>query len=287
MNEILGYARRGRNDWWRYLATPMLAVVLVLLVDLITDRWIAQSGLLPKDFKALADDPSHPTWFFGYGSLFSAGLLLSLVVSALIVHHKRFTDIIGKWRWGHVASGAGAGLILFIVATGIDYLVQPAGFRLIKEPQTATLLLVAVPYALLLIIFVQFLFCGYLTQGILLATKRPLVTALVVGVISTVGSKDWPHAAGDFATMAVWVLITIRTGGIAFACGMGLVGELFGAVVVVDSDSSLRGSPGLIAQTTPGLAWFDAAVSCVLLVALWLWVVRRYPVTEQAADVFA
>ncbi|HWD67576.1 MAG TPA: hypothetical protein VG227_06395 [Caulobacteraceae bacterium] len=287
MNEFLGYARRGRNDWWRYLATPVLAVVLVLLVDLITDRWIAQTGLLPKDFKALTVDPSHPTWFFGYGSLFAAGLLLSLVVSALIVHHKRFTDIIGNWRWSHVASGAVAGLLVFIVATGIDYLVQPAGFRLIMGPQTTTLLLVAVPYALLLNLFGLFFYCGYLSEGVLLATKRPLVTAVVVGVLSMVDAKDWPHAAAYFASQAVWVLITIRTGGIAFAWGMGIVGDFLGAVVVVDSDSVLRGSPGLFAQTTHGLAWFDVAVTCILLAAIWLWVVRRYPAREQAADVFA
>ena len=287
MNDFLDFARRGRNDWWRYLATLAMALALVLLVDLIVSPWLAQSGLLPKNFKALTDDPSQPVWYFGYGTVFAAALLLSLVVSALIIHHKRFTDIVGDWRSDQAMVGAGVGLFLVVLATGIDYIVQPGGFRLIAGPQTVALLLVAIPNTLLLTLFVQVLYCGYLTQGVLLASKRPLVTAVVVGALGMAGARDWPHAAGDFATMVLWVLITIRTGGIAFAWGMSLVGELFGDVVVVDFDSPLRGSPGIFAQSTPALDWFDVAVSGLLFVILWLWIMRRYPVKERAADVFA
>lgn len=287
MHEFLDYARRGRNDWWRYLATPMLSFALVFMVDLIVSPWITVTGLSPKAYHALADDPSQVAWYYGSGSLFGGVLLLGLVVSALIVHHKKFNDIVGCWRWSQVALGAGAGLIVFVVAGGVDYIVQPGGFRLSSGPQTAILFLLAVPFALLLNLWGQVFFCGYLTQGVLLATKRPLVTAVVIGVLSLYGAENWPHAVGGFATMVLEVMITIRTGSIAFAWGFGVVGDFLGAILVVDSESPLRGSPGLFTQTTPGLAWFDVAVSCLLLVIFWLWFVRRYPLKEQAADVFA
>jgi uncharacterized protein len=286
--EFLEYARRGRNSWWRYLATLVLSVVLILLVRLITDPLIARSGILPPNFAALTNDPSQPIWYYGDGTVFAGGLLLSLIVSALVVQNKHFADIIGHWRWDHAATGVVAALLLAVIGTGVDYAVHPGGFQFVAGPETLTLLLVAIPQSLMLGLFAQALFSGYLTQGLLLAAKRPFVVAALVGVIGIWGAKGGAHAAGSFVTNAAMALITIRLAGIAFAWGFTAFGNLFGAVVAVESDDVLRGSPGVFTQTTPELAWLDVAVGSVLLVLLWLWISRRYPASKDpTVDVFA
>jgi uncharacterized protein len=281
VHEFLAYARRGNNSWWRYLATPVLAFVLLTLVQLIADTWTARAGLLPPNFTVLTRDASNPVWFYGYGSLLSAGLLLSLLVAALVIQNKNFADLVGHWRWAHAAAGAAAGLALVIVATGVDYAVHPAGFQLIVGPQTVVLALVAIPYCLLLVLFDEVFYRGFAAQGLLLATKRPLVVAVGSGALSMLGVNSWPHAADAFVWGFAAGLIAIRTGGIAFTWGMAAVTSLFNAVVSVESDDVLRGSPGIFAQTTPDLAWLDVVVSCVLMALLWVWVSRRYPASKD------
>jgi len=101
------------------------------------------------------------------------------------------------------------------------------------------------------------------------------------------GANRWQHGAGSLAFGIASALITIRTGGIALATGLSFADGLFNAVVVIDSDGMFHGSPGIFAQAVSGVAWFDLAVSCALLFAIWFWVVRRYPASEPTADVFA
>ena len=284
MSEFLEYARRGRTEWWRWLATLAMAIVLALLASLTRDLLIVQPHMELQAFEALTKDPTHPAWFFGNATVTSVILLLSLAATALVIQNKSFLDIVGAWRWRRAALGAGAGLIFCLISTGADYLVHPDGFQLILGPETATLLLVAIPFSLLGALSDEFVFRGYLAQGLLLAAKRPLVAAAAVGVFGCLGARDWPHAAGDFAGGVATALIAIRTGGVAFTWGLGVGATLFNAVAVVSSEDVFHGAPGIFSQTTPDLAWFDVAVNSLLLAALVLWIMRRYPASDPVGD---
>jgi hypothetical protein len=286
--EFLTYARRGKTSWWRWLATPVLAVLLVTLITVIAQPLIVRAAFLPPGFNALIENPSQPLWYYGHSIVFCAVLLLSLVTAALVVQDKQFIDVLGAWRWSGAGRGAAAALAMGVIGTGVDYLVDPKGFQFIAGPQTATLFLVAVPQSLIGGLFDELFFSGFVTQGLLLATKRPFVTAGVVGVLGMYGATSAAHAAGDFIFTAALALITIRTGGIAFAWGFTSLSALFGAGVAVESDDVLRGSPGLFAQTTPELAWLDVAVTAAMLVGVWFWIARLYPADKDpTVDAFA
>jgi uncharacterized protein len=288
MNRFLEYARRGNNAWWRYVATPVLALLLALLLTIIADPWIERSGLLPHDVSALAKSPSNPVWYYGMHGFEAAFLLACLIVSLLVVHNKNVRDIVGNWDWGRVATGAGAGLLLCLVTEAVEFALRPGGFQLVVGPQTATLALVAIPFVAIGGFFVEFLASGYWAQGLLLATKRPLVAALIVGVFGMEGAHNWPQAVGGLGWGIASALIAIRTGGIAMSWGLSVANNLFCDVVVVNSwDDGARGSPGIFTQTTPDLFWLDTAITCVLLAAICLWVVRRYPESQPIAEVFA
>jgi len=112
----------------------------------------------------------------------------------------------------------------------------------------------------------EYVFRGYLTQGLLLATQ----TAVAGGDPERAGVRrpahsQWRPAVGQRDPVRRGhPLIAIRTGGIAFGYGLHLINNLFGAVIVVSAGDVFNGAPGLWTQTTPGLMWWDVALGVAL-----------------------
>jgi membrane protease YdiL (CAAX protease family) len=279
VSQYLDFARRGRNDWWLYIAAPTAGLILwfLLIVGLTVAAMVMR--VLPADFSDLAKDPSHPALFYSFTGLVFAGLTLGVALAAWVIQGKRPSDIIGAWRWRDVAIGAGLWLIVCVVGALIDYAVRPGAFRLTLSPATATLALFAIPSLGVQTFCEEFLFRGYVTQGLLLATKRPLVTALVSGAIfaSLHIPNGWPQAGSALVFGVVTALIAMRTGGLGLGWGMHVANNLFGAILTVSTDDVLRGSPGVFTVTAPQLAWLDVAVSVVGFGLLWVFVARRRP----------
>jgi membrane protease YdiL (CAAX protease family) len=198
-------------------------------------------------------------------------LLLCFIAAVRLLHAKHFGDIVGAWSWRRLLTGAGVWLVVCLVAVLVDYLIQPSGFSNTAGGATLTLAFWAVPSLLVQTFTEEFIFRGYVTQGLLLATRRPMVTAVLSGLaFATLHIPNgWPQAASAAAFGLITALIAMRTGGIAFTFGLHLVNNLFGAVIVVSANDVFRGSPALITQATPHLMWLDATVPFVaLLVAL-------------------
>jgi len=279
VSSFLEFARRGRNDWWRYVLTPAVGIIvwLVLIVGLTLAATFTH--LLPADFTDLAKDPAHPAIFYGFTGLVFAGFAIAVALAAWAIQGKRPWDIVGAWRWPDVATGAGLWLIVCVVGVLIDYALRPGSFRLTLSPATMTLALFAIPSLGAQTFCEEFLFRGYVTQGLLLATKRPVVTALISGAIfaSLHIPNGWPQAAGALVFGIVTALIVMRTGGLGFGWGMHVANNLFGAILVVSTDDVLRGSPGVFTASAPELAWFDVAFSVVAFGLVWLFVARRWP----------
>ena len=277
MDTYLDYARRGRNDWWRYLLTIVLAVVIWIALVVAITVGLTVSRLMPVDIKAEMATPAHPLVFYlGNGLAFGA-LVLGFVIAMRLLQGKRFVDVIGAWRWSRFWAGLGIWTACLVVVTLIDFVLRPSGFRWVASPATASLALVALLGLGVQTFAEEFIFRGYLTQGLLLATKRPVVAAILSGLVfgSLHIPNGIPQALNAVLFGAVAALITIRTGGLAFTYGMHLINNLAGAVIVVSANDVLKGSPGLITQSTPGLIWWDL-IAGVLILAAPLWLVMRW-----------
>jgi len=287
VSQFLEYARRGRNDWWRYVLAPVAAVVVWLIVIVAFTVGAMLLHLLPANFRDLAKDPSHPAIFYGFTGVVFAGFAVAVGLAAWAIQGKRPGDIVGAWRWRDVALGAGLWVVLCIVGALVDYAVRPGAFRLTLGPETAVLALFAIPSLGLQTFCEEFLFRGYVTQGVLLATKRPLVTALISGAIfaSLHIPNGWPQAAGALVFGIVTAMIAMRTGGLGFGWGMHVANNLFGAILIVSTDDVLRGSPGVFTVAAPDLAWLDVAVSVVAFALVWVFVNRRWPAAAQPAQI--
>jgi membrane protease YdiL (CAAX protease family) len=263
----LDYAARGKNAGWRYAAGLSLALVLAMVFAFVITLPLALLHALPADLAQQMQHAVHPTTFYAAQGVVFAVVLAGFAAAIAIVHNKRPADIIGLWRWRAFAAGLGIWLAVLIITSLIDFALSPSGFTFTANAQTP-ILAVCSCLALAVQTFAEeFVFRGYITQGLLLATRRPMVTAVLSGLVfgSIHIPNGIPQAANAVVFGVVLALIAIRTGGLAFGLGVHMVNNIYGAVVMVSSDDVFRGSPGLFTQHTPRLMWWDTATAAVAL----------------------
>jgi membrane protease YdiL (CAAX protease family) len=279
MSDYLDYARRGRNAWWLYLLAGLLGAGGGVAVSGVIGGALVLGRAVPKQMVLDLMQPSHPVNFFlGNGVVFAV-LLAAFALAIRLVQAKRFGDIVGDWRWGRFAAGFGLWSLCLAAMTLADLMLRPGGFRWSANGQTPALAVAAL-FGLGVQTFTEeFVFRGWLTQGLLLATKRPLPAALISGVLF--GALHIPNGVPQWANATLFgvvaALIAIRTGGLAFTFGLHLINNLFGAVVVVSAGDVFHGAPGLFTQTTPGLMWWDVIAGVALLAVPAVFVLGRWP----------
>jgi membrane protease YdiL (CAAX protease family) len=202
-------------------------------------------------------------------------LLLGFIAAARLIHGKTFTDVVGAWRWSLFAQGLAIWISVLLASAFIDFLIAPAGFTVTANAQTPKLASLALGGLAIQTFAEEFVFRGYLTQGLLAATRRTLPTVLISGALF--GAMHIPNGVPQAVSATVagvlFAAIAIRTGGMAFTSGLHLANNAFGAVVLVSTGDTFRGSAGILTQNTPHLMWWDTAVGAVglLLVATWVY----------------
>lgn len=296
MDIFLDYASRGRNAWWRYVASSVAAFLVAGLILILLSMALLATHLLgPRMVAALRHPTEAPAFFLGMTATFGA-LLAGWVLSARFVQKKRFADIVGLWRWPLFFRGAVIWILVECAAVLADRLLAPGGFRISASAATLRLFVFASLGLGVQTFAEEFVFRGFLTQGLLLALKRPIPAAIASGLLF--GALHIPNGAPQAVNAVAFGVacsyIAIRTGGIAFTYGLHLTNNLFGAVVVVSTSDVFKGSPGLITQNTPGLLWWDVAYSVFAFAAIgwFVWrgglsvaAPRRERVAERAGGV--
>lgn len=283
MDLYLSYAERGRTAWWRYLLTILVGVVLAILALALFSLVLGMLRLLPRDLAHQLQSPSDPWMFFAAIAIIFASLSGGFAAAAVLIQRKRAADIIGDWRWSLFAWGAAVLLAIQVVLSGLDFALAPAGFS--AAGHGTPLLALWVLGALLVQTFSEeFIFRGFITQGIVLVLRRPLPAACVSGLVfgALHIPNGWPQAINAAWFGIVCAFLAIRTGGIALTSGIHLANNYFGAMGVVSGGDIFKGSPGLFVQNTPQLTWWDLSLS-VLAIAILPWLFRRLGILPGAA----
>jgi membrane protease YdiL (CAAX protease family) len=286
MGTYFDFASRGSNAWWRYPLCLVAAVLLAGAILLVLGVALTLMRLLPPDIATQIQQPKNVIPFFlGIAATFAA-LTAGLALAAMLIHRKRPRDLIGRWRWDFFAWGLGSWIIVQGALTLIDVLIAPHGFAVSANRGSASFAAIALVAILVQTFGEEYIFRGYLTQGFLLALKKPLPAAIASGLLF--GSIHIPNGIPQALNATVFgivcALIAIRTGGIALTFGLHLANNYFGAVMVVSGADVFKGSPGIITQTTPQLIWWDLCTAVAALVgALWLIFRRPYFASAQAA----
>ncbi|MDR3509472.1 MAG: type II CAAX endopeptidase family protein [Caulobacteraceae bacterium] len=262
---FLAFAQRGRNSWWRYVLGMVLGLVfgVVLAVAVLTP--LTMLHWLPPNFGTLMLHPSEPvTFFLANGAMFGV-IAIGYYGAIALLHHKRFTDLLGAWHWRGYAAGFGIWIAALSVIALIDFTLAPKAFSFTGSSHTPAVLGAALAGLAVQTFTEELVFRGYLTQGLLLATRNPLAASVISGLLfgSIHIPNGLPQAVNAVAFGVVMSLIAIRTGGLAFGCGLHLANNLFGAVAVVSASDVFKGSPGLFTQNAPHLMWWDLVITTI------------------------
>ncbi len=272
--EYLTHANQGKNEWWRYSLTILVGLAAAIVAGSLVSIGLAVIKLLPADIALQHNRPTDPWLFFGAIAVLFAFVCGGIAGAAKLIQRKRLRDIIGCWRWSLYGSGLAVSIVIQTLLAAIDFAIAPSGFT--AGNHMAPLLAVWVLCALSIQTFAEeFVFRGLLTQGILLALRRPLPAACVSGLVFGAMhlSNGWPQAINALFFGIVCAYLAIRTGGIALTCGIHLANNYFGAIGVVSSGDVFKGLPGLFVQNTPQLEWWDLALAIMALLAL-PWILR-------------
>jgi membrane protease YdiL (CAAX protease family) len=265
-----GYARQGRNAGWRYVLATGLALLFATILALAAGVILTLTHALPADLAQQMQHPTRPvTFLVATGGIFGI-LLAGFALAIFLVQRKSPADVVGEWRWRRFFQGAALWAVALIALTGVDLLLAPHGFALTATRQTPLLALSALLALAPQTFAEEFVFRGYLTQGLLLATGRPWAAATISGALF--GALHIANGAPQAVSAAIFGVVlsvlAIRTGGIAFTFGLHLINNWFGAVAVVSGGDLFNGLPGLATQNTPELMWWDTATAAAALVAL-------------------
>ena len=276
MDTYLAYASRGKNDWWRYLLTPILGLGLTIVTMTVIALVLILAHILPPNIAAEMQQPRYIAPFYlGIAACFGL-LTVCLALAAFLVQRKRPSDIIGQWRPAFFVQGFLIWTCVQVVLTLSDFAIAPGGFSFSLNSGTALLAATALVGIAVQTFTEEFVFRGYVTQGLVLAFKKPLPAAIVSGLLF--GALHIPNGTPQALNAAVFgivcALIAIRTGGLALTFGLHLANNYFGAAIVVSGSDVFKGSPGLVTQTTPQLLWWDFSLGVVALLAI-AWLVIR------------
>src|SRR6185312_5815808 len=280
MDIYLSYAARGRTVWWLYVLTVVVGLAFAILALVLLSMLLALSPILPHDLAQQLQSPTNPwTFFFAIAIAFAASGG-GLAAAAALIQRKRPGDIIGAWHWRLFMGGLLAWLAVQVILSGIDFVLAPSGFSLTRGAMPV--LAFWTFSAILVQTFTEeFVFRGFITQGIVLVLPHPVLAACVSGLIfgAIHIPNGWPQAINAVWFGIICAFIAIRTSGIHLA------NNYFGAMGVVSGVDVFKGSPGLLIQNTPQLQWWDLILAILALAALpWLLQKLRLLPTRKRAQ---
>src|SRR5207253_2441247 len=136
-----------------------------------------------------------------------ASLLLGLWAAIRLIQGKRFGDLTGRWTWRRVGLGAGVWSVVLVAATLLDLAIRPSGFKVTAGTLTPAIVAVAMLCLAVQTFAEEWVFRGWITQGLLLAFRgRPLATSVVAGLIF--GSVHVPNGLPQAANAVAFGVAT-------------------------------------------------------------------------------
>ena len=280
----LDLARRGKNEWWRYL----LAVLLILFCwqilgsgpTLILFAWVLFSGKTHTMMDAVNLSGVDPTLKFVALMLASVFFLLGIVLAMRFIHRRSWLSLItpsGSISWGSLFLGFGLWFGLAGLSSILEAVMHPGRYSWTFDPPRFFL------FMLLALLFIpiqasteELLFRGYLLQGVGLRMRRVWLLCLISGLLFMAPHFLNPEAAVNFALMglgyfamgAFLAYMTLRAGRLELALGVHTANNLFSVLIANTRVSSLP-SPSLF--TVNVLDPVFSVLASLVSIGLFLW----------------
>jgi uncharacterized protein len=229
IDDFRDLARRGKNDWWRYLlGIPGIAlfylimsiVIAVLLVALLAAMGTALDFRLDQTGRYIG---TQPFLFYLFINLSFVPLIASIFFVVRVLHRRPLLTLVTaspRVNWRRVVIGFGFWIVLCAIAALVEHLLYPGRYQFGSNLRgmllPALVVLVLTP---LQSTAEELLFRGYLLQGLALLTRNPLVLALSTGFLFMLLHLSNPEISAGFVPMTLYywsfgvllALVTIRS----------------------------------------------------------------------------
>ena len=247
-------AREGKNGFWLYIAT----LVIIVLANII--------GSLPFTFIALskadgAINPDDMTNFDLLGISPALGLILVIIPFATIIlglwfglkfiHDRPFVSLFSaarKANWSKIGFAALVWLIMMVVIEVIGYLIEPENYQFqFDAARFFPVLLVTLLFLPLQTSAEEFVFRGYLLQGIGLGTRRYWVAILITSVLfggmhlanPEISEFGYAFVINYIEIGLLLAIVTAMDEGLEIALGVHAANNIYSATVVTFPSSAL------------------------------------------------
>ena len=278
----LDLARRGRNDWWRYL----LGTVTIVFCWMVL-------GYVPYMFLLMADVDHRLLEYLAVNfSIFM--MLAGLAVTVRFIHRRPLMSLVTPAAgvdWRRVGQSALAWCVIAAVISAVEHVLYPERYYLSFDPgQFFVFLALVLVLTPIQTTTEELLFRGYAMQGIGLLTRRPVVVAAASSVVFTLPHLFNPEvhehgvaimAANYFAIGMLLATVTLRDGRLELAIGVHAVNNVFLALVANYEGSALATESIFTAAELDPV--YSLATVVIGAVAFHRWVFAR-PAAAAAAQ---
>nr|WP_319268011.1 CPBP family intramembrane glutamic endopeptidase [uncultured Draconibacterium sp.] len=286
----LARAFDGQNEWWKYVVVVLVAVFVGQIVGAVP--LIVVMGISIAMNGGQVATPENPMDLSAYGINPSLGLALMvipfivmLVLSIVMIksfHQRSLKDVINGGRpfrknrfWLGVAVWGAIMLILF----SVQFIISPEELEFRFDPVS----FIPLVFVAVLLIPIQsgteeFIFRGYLAQGVAGWTKRVWLAILIPSVLFALmhGLNPEVKEHGFWMMMPSYFVFGLAFGitavlddGIELAIGIHAVNNTLGALLVSSKESAIQ-VPALFFQqeTNPVKESLFLVLSSVVLLVI-------------------
>jgi hypothetical protein len=297
MEAYLDLARRGRNEWWRYLVAVFLILVMWQLVGAMPTLAYYLSLQLDGDpatsISAAGQVGGSALLAFITFMLASVFFLVGLWLGVVHIHNRPLLTLVtssNRLAWRRIGQGFVVWLMLSALICLLEAWLYPG--RYVFEPDLPSFL-AFLPFALVLIPIQtsaeELFFRGYLLQGFGLRLRSTWALCLLSGLIFGIPHLLNPEASADYWLMgsyyvligAVLAFVTLREGRLELALGLHAANNLFSALFA-NYQVSVLPSPSLFTIRTldPLFALVSAVAGLALFLLIFLGPLGRTPAPE-------
>jgi membrane protease YdiL (CAAX protease family) len=297
--KFLDAALQGRNDLWRYL--------LGIGVVMVSGFFIGGLPVIPAVLYLLGDGDPATDFDTTTGAIIGMDPLLTFVLNLVpfvvaffavavvvkVIHRRSFLSLVNPGasvRWGRVAQGFAAWLVIAVLMTGVEALLFQNRFAVTLDlPRLLPFAVIALVLLPLQTAAEELFFRGYLLQGVGLLNRQPLALAVLSGLLFAIPHGANPEVAADFWIVmgfyfvfgAAMTLVTLLDNGLELAIGVHAANNLFTAIFANFKGSALE-TPALFTASgfTP---WYNLAATVIGLWVFFLIFAPRWLAQAKAA----
>ena len=286
----LSRAFDGQNQWWKYLVVILVAfgvgqtvgaipLIVVLGISIAMNGGQVATPENPMDLSAYGIDPSLGL------ALMVIPFIVTLVLAIVLIksfHQRTSKDVLNggrRFRWNRFWLGVSVWGAMILVLFFAQLLISPEELEFRFDPAT----FIPLVFVAVLLIPIQsgteeFIFRGYLAQGVAVWTKSrwavilipSILFALLHGMNPEVKEHGfWMMMPSYFVFGVAFAITAILDDGIELAIGIHAVNNTLGALLVTSKESALQ-VPSLFFQqeTDPVNESLALVLSSVVLLVI-------------------